>query len=348
MTLSDSGAAEAAPADDLRATLAAAFEDAPADAAPEAAEPTETPADDGHARDEQGRFKAKEQADAATTAEAPQTPDQPANAAPSEPAAPAIAAPASWSAAEKAHWGALPREAQDAILRRESDVTKGFQQRAEEAKAWEPLRAALAPHADRLQRLGRHPASVIAELLDAHAQFEANPQAVLQRLAQQAGLSSAPVPAAQGAGTDQWVDPHVQQALQEAAAARQEVASWKQMQEQRERVAAADAAAREVDDFAKATDRYPHFEAVREEMGRLFGAGLVQSLDEAYERASWTNADVRQRILEDQRKAERERETKTAEEARRKAVSVRDNPSGAALTSPASVSLRDEIERLYG
>lgn len=345
MTLSDSEAADAAPADDLRAAIDAAF-DAPE---PEAAAPETN--SEGPARDEQGRFapkKAEEAAPAEAAPEAAQTTDQPAKAADSEPAEPAIAPPASWSAAEKELWATLPRAAQDAILRRESDVSKGFQQRAEEAKAWEPLRAALAPHADRLQRLGRHPAQVIAELLDAHAQYEANPQAALQRLAAQAGLSFNPAPATQPAGVDQWVDPQVAEAQRAAQAALQRVEQFERQQQQMQQAAVFQSAEREIEAIAKDTAKYPHFEAVREEMGRLIGAGVASDLADAYERAIWTVPEIRQRIQEDQRKAEREREAKAAEEARRKAVSLRNNPSGAALTAPASVSLRDELERAFG
>jgi hypothetical protein len=56
----------------------------------------------------------------------------------------------------------------------------------------------------------------------------------------------------------------------------------------------------------------PHFDAVREDMGRMIQAGIVNTLQDAYDRAIWARPDIRQRILADQRAAD---EAKRAEAA---------------------------------
>lgn len=354
MTLSDSGATEA-PADDLRATITAAF-DTPAEGAapaPEADAPEPATEDaGGPSRDAHGRFAPKTQAaeapDPATAA--PETTDQPAKAVEGEPTQSAIAPPASWSAAEKELWATLPRGVQDAVLRRESDVTKGFAQKAEEIKAYEPLRQALTPHAARLQSQGRHPAEVIAQLLDTQARFEANPAEGVKWLAQSYGvdLSKLAAPPSQGAGAGEWVDPQVSALDQRLSQYERHLQTLTHQQEQERAAMAQDAAAREVSSFEQDTAKYPHFQAAREEMSRLVMAGVTTDLADAYERAIWTIPEIRQRIQEDQRKAERDAEVKAAAAARARGVSVRNNPSSAPLAPNGADSLREELLRNWG
>ena len=351
MTLSDSGAAEA-PADDLRATLSAAFEAAPdTDASAEDTAPSTDDAD-SPSRDASGRFAPKTQAaEAPEATAAPETTDQPATEAKAEPASPqTIEPPKSWSAADKATWATIPPAARDIIARREEQVARGFQQKAEESRAYEPLINALTPHANRLQSQGRHPAEVISQLLDTQARFEANPAEGVKWLAQAYGvdLSKLAAPPSQGAGAGEWVDPQIAAIDQRLSQYERHVQTLAQQQEQERAAMAQDAAAREVASVEQDTAKFPHFQAVREEMSRLVLAGVTTDLADAYERAVWTNPAIRERIQQDTLKAQRDAETKAASAARNRGVSVRNNPSSASLAPASAESLRDELLRNWG
>lgn len=358
MTLSDSGAAEAAPADDLRASLEAAFDTA-------AEEPgighNGGPEIDAEqpARDDAGRFASKDtEAEAQDAPAEEEKPDQPKEAEATEPAAPAIPPPASWSAAEKAHWDKLPREAQDAILRRESDVAKGFQQRAEEVKAFEPLRHAIAPHADRLTKTGRNPAEVIGQLLDVHAGLETSPYEVFPIIARMYGIDLSRIVPNAGASNgqvDEAGNPVISHLMQTTQQLQQRLRQMESFQTEQQRAQTAALEKRAADEFAsftaKASTDYPHFETVRQDMARLIQGGVVETLADAYQHAIWARSDIRERILEDQRKAD---EAKRAEEQRKavaaakaRAGSVRNNPTTAPTTQPEAGSLRAELLRAF-
>lgn len=367
MQLSDSGAAEAAaPADDLRADLEAAF--SPSDAAPGIGhnggpevehDPSQTE------RDANGRFVAKAKEPAAEAAEeapaADKDTDQPEKVEGTEPAAaapPAIDPPTSWSAADKAHWTKLPREAQETILRRESEVQRGFQQRAEEARSFEPLRQALAPHATRLSQSGRHPADVVKQLLDVHAGLETSPYEVFPAIARMYGVDLSRLAPAMGAqngshdGGDNPVVAHLTRTVQQLQDRLRQTEQFQTQQQQTEQAAQFEQARSQFDGFTKraATD-FPHFESVRQDMGRLIERGVCNTLEEAYEHAVWTRPDIRQRIQEDQRKADEAKRAddarKAAAAAKQRAVSVRTNPSTAAPAAVAADSIRAEIERAW-
>lgn len=356
MTLSDSGAAEAAPADDLRESLAAAFDEA--SEAPETQDGATEQKADG--RDDRGRFAAKDTAEDAPAEAAPaeEKTDQPAEAKPEEAATPPIPAPVSWSAAEKASWDKLPREAQEAIQRRESDVARGFQQKADEVKAFEPLRQVLAPHADRLTKTGRSPVEVIGQLLDVHAGLEVSPYEVFPVIARMYGVDLTRLVPGAGAANGQMdengnpVIAHLQQTVQQL---QDRLRNTEQFQTQQQRAASEAQQQRAADEYgtfvSKAATDYPHLEAVRQDMARLIQAGVSDNLADAYEKATWARPDIRERILTDQRKAE---EVKRAEEQRKavaaakaRGTSVRTNPSTAPQASAEAGSLRAELERAF-
>lgn len=359
MTDSDSGAALAEPADDLRASIEAAIDQVSGDA-PEA--PAEEAA--GSARDDRGRF-AKGESAPEEDAEAPkgeaadeETKDQPAEAEKEEPAPPAIDPPASWSAAEKAHWAKLPREAQDAILRRESDVARGFQQKADEARAYEPLRQAISPHLTRITSRGQNPAELVKQLLDVHAGLESTPYEVFPVIARMYGIDLnriAPGEGAQAAMRDDGSNPmvsHLTQTVQQMQERLRQTEQFLTQQQQAEIAAHQARATQEFNAFTeKASTEYPHFETVRHEMGKLIEAGISTTLQDAYERAVWARPEIRQRIQEDQRKAEEakrlEDQRKSVAAAKARAGSVKSNPTAAPKVSGDVDDLRAVIERAW-
>ena len=87
----------------------------------------------------------------------------------------------------------------------------------------------------------------------------------------------------------------------------------------------------------------PHFESVREHMGRLLEAGMASTLEEAYEAAVLLNPDTRMSYLSTHQEANSK--LAAAERAKSAAVSVKTSaPKGKVATGGNANDLRSVIE----
>lgn len=330
-------AAPDAPADDLRSVLSAAFE-APADTAQDApAEGAEQ-----RARDAQGRFasKADEPGPQAQAPAEAQTTDQPGNKAAEPAAAPAILPPQSWSASAKARFAELPPEVQQEVLRRESDVERGFREKGEALKSWEPISQAIEPIKAKLAMAGVSPTQFLSNLVAAHNALETQPQQALAYLARQYGVDLRQL--AQPAPTQQQAaDPHFAQLQQEL----HEVKGTLAQQQQAAQQAQATEVQRGIEAFA-ADPKHVHFETVRSTMGALIQSGQAKDLAEAYDKAVWSHPQTRAAMLEQQRQSDLAERQKQANAARGRAVSVTGSPS-AGSNRIVPDSLRGELEAAF-
>jgi hypothetical protein len=340
MTLSESGPADAAPADDLRADLDAAFDSIAGNEAPADTKEAEPPRDDAAPADEQ---PAEGQAPAAegTKDEARQTEgDSTAKVAP----------PEGWPSDASIAWDRLSKAAQDAF-RADLDagrITIGKQ--AQGTTAPDPVQEVVRAYQSEISRRGMAPEQAVRVLFEAQRALDENPVEALRQLARSYGVDPAILAPSNGAQAPQYsADPVLGQMQQELATLR----GYLTQQQRAQHDATMADQHRIISDFAqtKAADgaaAYPHFEQVRVTMGNLLQAGEAKSLKDAYDMAVWARPDLRERILADQRKAEdakREADArKAAEDARKRAVSVKSNPSMAPNATPAG-SLRDELER---
>ena len=340
MTLSESGAADAAPADDLRADLDAAFDSIAGDDTPADTKEAEAPRDDAAPADEQPAEGQAPKAEG-TKDEARQTEgDSTAKVAP----------PEGWPSDASIAWDRLSKAAQDAFR---ADLDAGritLGKPAQGATAPDPVQEVVRAYQSEISRRGMAPEQAVKVLFEAQRALDENPVEALRQLARSYGVDPATLAPSNSAQAPQYsADPVLGQMQQELATLRgyltqqQRAAHDAQMADQQ----------RIITDFAKtkAADgvaAHPHFEQVRVTMGNLLQAGEAKSLKDAYEMAVWARPDLRERILADQRKAEtakREAEArKAAEDARKKAVSVRSNPSMSSNAAPAG-SLRDELVR---
>jgi hypothetical protein len=327
--------------DDLRGELSAAFDDL----APVAEADTDTPQEtqpEGRARGEGGKFAKAEPETPEAEAETDEA-DKPETKA-EEPALPAIPAPQSLSAAEKAAWDTLPRAAQEIIQRREGDVSREFQRRAETAKAYEPIASVLESYKAKFAMSGVAPAVAVQQLLAAQDMLEQRPYEAMQHLARAYGVDLS-----RFASTGQQ-----QPALDPATAhLMQEVGQLKAQLTARER-SEADRMTQETEQSITsfASDpANPHFDAVRVHMGALMAQGLAADLKDAYDQAVMANPTTRAQVLKAQRdeweQAERQRRSAEATAARTRARSI----SGAAPSASMQVapdSIRGMIEAAYG
>ena len=329
MTLSDSGAADAATADDLRADLDAAFDSLAS--APEA------PAGMGHNGGPEMQVEAQrtaaapadEQSAKSETPEAEGTKDE---ARQSEGDSTTKGAPPEgWPSDANLAWDRLPKAAQDA-LRADLDagrITIG--KPAQGPTAPDPVREVVKAYEPEISRRGMAPEQAVKVLFEAQRALDENPVAALIQLARSYGVDPATLALTNGAQATQQIDP-INRELQ------REIETLKTYLTQQQ-----------IDAFTstKTTDgapAYPHFEQVRHTMAGIFQGGLAGSLKDAYDMAVWARPDLRERILADQRKAEEAEARKAAEDARKRAVSIRSNPSITTSAAPAG-TLRDELER---
>lgn len=331
---------------DLRSALESAFEDK-TDEAPQTEtvvntpepvtqeKPLETSAEQ-RARDEAGRFAAKEKAP---------------EPAPVEEAKP-IKAPSSWKpAAQEAYLKAERGEAltpeEVRILtneanRRESDFHRGveeFKTHAQKARAYE---AVIAPYQQTFQSLGVDAPTAIGALLKADHTLRYSDPATkaqyFQQLAQQYGVNLEQIQ------NPPQYDPQTQYLMQQLNELRQTQAQWHNSIQQQEQTRAN----QELEQFSSAGNA--HLEAVRNDMADLLETGKATSLQDAYEKAVWMNPDIRQSLIEQQRSEAQKKAMAEAQAIRAKtaAVSVKGSSPSAGGVQTNGSDLRSLIASQFG
>lgn len=328
---------------DLRSALESAFEEKTDDTSqtdsvvntPEPVtedKPLETSAEQ-RARDEAGRFAAKEKAPE------PVTP-------PTEEIKP-IKAPSSWKpAAQEAYLKAERGEAltpeEVRILtneanRRESDFHRGveeFKTHAQKARAYEQV---IAPYQQTFQQLGVDAPTAIGALLKADHTLRYGDPATkaqyFQQLAQQYGVNLEQIQ------NPPQYDPQTQYLMQQLNELRQTQAQWHNSIQQQEQTRAN----QELEQFSQAGNA--HFDAVRGDMADLLETGKATSLQDAYEKAVWMNPDIRQSLIEQQRSEAQKKAMAEAQNLRAKtaAVSVKGSSPSAGGVQTNGSDLRSLI-----
>lgn len=342
--------------DDLRETLSAAFADdgstdtsaaPPSPAAPEgdAEAPNASASPDAPVRDEHGRFAPKEGVKAADTQTIPATPAIAAPEAPPEP----IRAPATWSAQAKADFATLAPHIQQEVLKREADVSKGFEERATQLKRYEPLEQVIAPHRDRLALAGLSEDQYLRQLIAADEMLRGpnRLQAIVQ-IAEGYGVDLRQLvqPGQMQQQPQAQLPPQVQGLAREVAELK---ASFTQQQSAAQQAAQSQTQA-EIDSFAK---DHLYFENVRADMAALIRAGQATDMASAYDMACWARPDVRPLMLAEQEKTKQAQAVEAARakvgQARQAAGSITGSPSpgSAPQRGGPDLSLEDELREAF-
>lgn len=283
----------------------------------------------GPERDEAGRFAAKAES-AEESAEAEQEPAAEQTDLPDPPAA--------WPEGFREHWATLAPEVRDSILQRETQVAEQERRYKEESREVEPIRQAIAPYSDSWAMRGVRPDQAIGQLLAAQDALTRNFDGALPELIRAFGRD--PMQAAQAilGGQSQVppqyapapaVDPRVDQIMAELEG--QRMAST----------------AAHIEEFAKAKDEkgaplHAHFEAVREDMGKLIQADLKLSLKEAYDRAVWANPETRKMMLAAQQMASDRSRPRVPSSPRREPANVGVNDDDL-----SSIPLEDALSKAW-
>lgn len=315
-----------APTEDAPFTL-----DPPKEEGGEKAEAAEKPP---RSRDETGKFakaapdkpvEAKETTDPDSTVEETQQASKPAGVPPT-----------SWSADAKSAWATLPPAIQQAVLKREQEMSSGGRQWSEEKQRYEQ---SLAPVRERAARHGIDEHEGIKRLIAAQDALDRDPVSGIQWLAQAYGVDLQTMSA--NPGQARTADPMLQNLLQEVQGIKQ---TFQQQTEAQ--------AAQTVESFKSSKDAsgnplYPHFDDVREEMSDLLERGKAHDLAEAYQKAVWMVDGVRQKLIGEQtsKASQLNNEQQKVDKAKKVAVSIKGN--GSAIPAPASKtfgSVREAVE----
>jgi len=166
--------------------------------------------------------------------------------------------------------------------RRESDFHKGvseFKGHSERAKAYD---AAIAPYQQHLQSLGVDAPTAINALMRADMTLRtSDPVTKAQYFAQLAKEYNIDLNQVQ---EPPQVDPQTQYLMNELQVLRNQQQMWQNQARQQEQAIAQDQLA------SFATPDRPHFDAVRNEMAFLLETGKAKDLQEAYEKAVWSDS----------------------------------------------------------
>lgn len=286
------------------------------------------------ARDEQGRF-ARAEGEAPQTQAAPEQPtaeipttEKPAQATSEAPQAPKSEPPAGWSSETKALWSSLPASIQAEVAKREADMQKGVeklkQEHQQQIERYQEFERVAAPHRQRYAQHGlRSDAEAFNRLLQWENWIRSNPHQAISSLAQQYGVNLATQanPTGQPGQQDQQqteTPPWLRNFMDQFGSLSQKVESVTSDLDRERQTRAAN----EISTWAK--DK-PHFEKVRVDMGLMMKQaaeiGKPITLDDAYQRATWANEQIRAEILKEQdaaREKERQDKAKAAEQARLK------------------------------
>jgi hypothetical protein len=273
---------------------------------------------------------------------------EPASLQPVEP-------PARWTPDKKAAFATWPRDVQEAVVARnselEADYTRKTQDAAELRRTAEPYLNAIKPFEAYLNELapliGQTPDTMIAGLIGAEYQLRTgDPQQKAQALRDIAASYGIDLAALSRGELPARADPAYTQLRQSFGTLERRLAHTEQMIEaERQRQTA-----QEIESFSNARDasgrpRHPHFQRVRGVMTQLLGDDPALTLEAAYQKAV---EPLQQAIAEElrvrQEAADRERQ-ETVAKARKVAPvkSSGSSPNGSAKAKDLDALLWDNI-----
>tara|TARA_R110000787_G_scaffold248992_2_gene354575 strand:- start:618 stop:1721 length:1104 start_codon:yes stop_codon:yes gene_type:complete len=275
-------------------------------------------------------------------ADAEATPDTDTPESDAEPEPDALAAPKTWPTEHREAFEHLPETQQQFMLQREQERDAAFTRKttelAEQRREVEGVAGVLAPYKEQMRSHGISEAEYISRLMTYDSALRQNPKAAIAQLAQHYNIDLS------NDSSGDWVDenppdPQFQQLQHQLNQTNAELKSIKQGQIQREQHQVTG----QVENFATEKDskgnlKRPHFEAVRERMGRLVTAEEITDLQSAYDMAVRMDDTLYKQSLQ----AERQSVAKQEDSRRKAAVDkAKKAAPGRTSGSPPSGTVRD-------
>ena len=237
-----------------------------------------------------------------------------------EPEPDALAAPKTWPAEHREAFEHLPEDQRSFMLQREQERDAAFTRKttdlAEQRRQIESLQGVLAPYKQQMQAHGISEAEYVSRLMTYDNALRQNPKLALQNLAQHYGIKLSG-----DSGVDYVEetpsDPQILQLQQQLNQTQAHIQTMQQSQVMAQQQQLVD----QVESFSTAKDakgnlKHPHFEKLRERMGRLVNAGETTDLEEAYGKALRLDNDLYNEAITNERNAV----SKKADDRRKAAV----------------------------
>ena len=313
----------------------------------------EQPSESARERDEKGRFvkSANIQAQETGTEETTES-EETGQAIESAPPATPVFAPSGWAAEEIPLFNQAPRELQQAIARRETDLRRGFQQASDRAahieRTWSEVDAAFKPYEQQFDLAGVSKGQVLRQMMAWQSRLD-NPDTratAFRELARSYGTDL------QQLAQYEAQQPQEPSYVRELRQQNQQLFGLFQQHQQAQQLQAHNALGEEIAAFRDEVDATgnklrPYLEAVIDDMipilRTLKGTGLnsKQMLQQAYEKAVWLNPQVRE--FEIQKRAPKVTK-ESVEKARRAQKLVTGEARSNSAPPPKKLSLRETLE----
>ncbi len=264
----------------------------------------------------------------------PQQDDKPAEDKPAEgednsAEVEALGAPKTWTKESLTDWAAIPDRAKQEILKREEDFLKGITQYKAGAELGQRYDTVVEPYKPILAAEGIDPVQMFQSFAANHYLLtRGTPQQKIELAANMLMGYQIPLPEL----LEHLADNPGSQVDPEIAALRKEIGELKNFQskELSGRTEAAQATiSREIEAFA-ADPAHPYFDELADDISKLFGSGMANTLAEAYEKAVFANPNTRQKELD--RLTAASRDTAAAEEQARKDKIAKSTAADVTLT----------------
>jgi len=203
-------------------------------------------------------------------------------------------APQAWKPAQKAKWASLDPDIRQEVVRRERETTQVLNESAQVRQFAQQFHGTIQPYLARLQSSGTAPLRAVQNLLAADHLLATAPKAqkaqYLAKLINDYGVDILELDAAlSGKGPVDPVALRVEQLVQQRMAPIQQFMTTQQQQAAYQRQAQVQQVVQIVETMAVQTDKFPHFDQVREDMADAIEIyskrGVHLSLEEAYNKA---------------------------------------------------------------
>ena len=206
--------------------------------------------------------------------------------------------PPGWSPEAKAAWATFPPAVQQAVLKREEEVSSGFKQKSDELRRLQEIDGIVAPRRAYYQRFGfKSDAEAINHLMTLSDSMERDPASTIAHLAQHYRVDLARMTGGQPQQPQQQ-QPQIQPQQQNIPAVVREQIQLVRAQEI-------------VSEFEQSPPE--HYQDVKPLMKQLLEIGQANDMQDAYDKAVWMTPELREKKLEAQ---------KAEEEAKRQAAAT--------------------------
>ncbi|MBF0625098.1 MAG: hypothetical protein HQL82_09865 [Magnetococcales bacterium] len=261
--------------------------------------------------------------------------------------------PEGWPEARRQAFLDLPPEVQEAVIQwgdaRLGPVRQELEAVRPLGQMGQAFSRALGPYQWLFAREGVDPIRGVESLMQKAAILHDGPPQqraqVLAELARAHGVD--PAELARPAIRGQAQDPQTQEMRQALLTLNRQVEELKQAEVTRGREAMLGILER----FLQQTDpegkpRHPHFDRVKDRMIRLLSGGAADTMEEAYEMASWSDRELREELVDQAHQQRLDRSRQKAQRARAASGSLDGGPAEKGAMTPAP-TLREELERQF-